>query len=202
MKPTFHFQFPPLWRSYAALEIRLSYWFATWITRLRFWPFISLSAGSYFQRNVIFKPFLWRDGRLRLVLKGRNIIGQGSVFQGSAPIEFGERSFCAGNCVFAANAGIRIGKDVMIADAVSIRDTDHGILAADRSMMDQDLVARPVTIEDDVWIGHGAIILKGINVGRGSVIAAGAVVTQDVGAGQIVAGVPAKPIGQRPLSTE
>lgn len=185
------------WRSYAALEIRLSYIIATWIARIRYWPFISISRRCYFQRNVIFKPYLWRAGRLRLVLKGHNIIGQGTVFQGSAPIEFGERSFCAGNCVFASNAGIKIGANVMIADAVSIRDSDHGFHHADRPMIDQELTVAPVTIEDDVWIGHGAIILKGVRVGKGSIVSAGAVVTKDVAPGEIVAGVPAKWIATR-----
>lgn len=186
------------WRIYAALEIRLSYFLATWITRLRFWPFLSIARGCYFQRNVIFKPFLWREGRLMLVLKGCNLIGQGTVFQGSAPIEFGTRSFCAGNCVFASNAGIKIGANVMIADAVSIRDTDHGFDDRDRPMIDQEIKSAPVTIEDDVWIGHGAIILKGVHIGRGSIVSAGAVVIRNVAAGEIVAGVPAKRIAMRP----
>ena len=187
----------PLWRSYAGLEIRLSYFISTWITRIRYWPFISLSRGSYFQKGIIFKAFLSRDGRLRLVLRGRNIIGHRTVFQGSATIEFGDRSFCAGNCVFAANAGIKIGRNVMIADAVSIRDTDHGFKSLDMPMIDQSTSTGAVTIDDDVWIGHGAIILKGVHIGKGSIVAAGAVVTKSVGAGEIVGGVPATRIGCR-----
>ena len=186
-----------IWRTYAAFEIRLSYLISTWIVKIRYWPFVSLSRGSYFQKGVIFKPFLWRDGRLALVLLGNNIIGHGSVFQGSSRIEFGERTFCAGNCVFASNAGIRIGRDVMIADAVTVRDTDHGFNDANKPMIEQEIIAKEIIIGDDVWIGHGAIILKGVHIGKGSVIAAGSVVTKDVAAGIIVAGVPAKQIGSR-----
>lgn len=186
-----------IWRSYAAFEIRLSYFISTWLVRIRYWPFVSLSRGSYFQKGVIFKPFLWREGRLSLVLQGNNIIGNGTVFQGSAIIEFGEQSFCAGNCVFASNAGIKIGSHVMIADAVTVRDTDHGFDDYDKPMMQQEISAKAVIIDDNVWIGHGVIILKGVHIGKGSVLAAGSVVTKDVTEGAIVAGVPAKQIGSR-----
>jgi acetyltransferase-like isoleucine patch superfamily enzyme len=186
-----------MWRIYAALEIRITYFISTWIVRIRYWPFITLSSGSYFQRGVIFKPFLWRDGRLSLALQGKNIIGNGTVFQGSARIEFGEQSFCAGNCVFASNAGIKIGRNVMIADAVTVRDTDHGFNDVNKPMIEQDIVAKAIIIDDDVWIGHGVIILKGVHIGKGSIIAAGSVVTKDVAAGVVVAGVPAKQIDSR-----
>ena len=55
----------------------------------------------------------------------------------------------------------------------------------------------PVTIGDDVWIGFGACVLPGVSVGRGSIVAAGAVVTKDVPDWTIVGGVPAKVIGSR-----
>jgi maltose O-acetyltransferase len=58
--------------------------------------------------------------------------------------------------------------------------------------------SRPVVIEDFVWIGSRATILSGVKLGRGSVVAAGAVVTRDVEPLQIVGGVPARPIGTRP----
>ncbi|MDX8389644.1 MAG: acyltransferase [Mariprofundaceae bacterium] len=140
---------------------------------------------------------MWRDGRLHVVLHGNNIIGNGAVFQGSATIEFGDRSFCAGNCVFASNAGITIGKNVMIADAVSIRDTDHGFEDLEKPMLEQEISTAAVTIDDDVWIGHGVVILKGVHIGKGSIIAAGAVVTKNIGVGEIVGGVPAKRISSR-----
>jgi galactoside O-acetyltransferase len=56
----------------------------------------------------------------------------------------------------------------------------------------------PIEIEDDVWIGAGAIVLPGVTVGRGAVIGAGAVVTRSVEALSIVAGVPAREIGKVP----
>ena len=85
----------------------------------------------------------------------------------------------------------------MIADQVSVRDSDHGFNNCDLPMMDQDILAEAVVIEDDVWVGHGAVILKGIRIGSGSIIAAGAVVTRDVPANMIVGGVPARVIASR-----
>jgi acetyltransferase-like isoleucine patch superfamily enzyme len=61
----------------------------------------------------------------------------------------------------------------------------------------QKHTSEPINIGNDVWIGANSTILKGVNIGDGAVIAAGAVVTKDVGAYTIVAGVPARKIGER-----
>jgi acetyltransferase-like isoleucine patch superfamily enzyme len=99
---------------------------------------------------------------------------------------------------------ITVGKRVVISYNVTIADSDfHPIdpVARKRDAMANapqgdrsqrpPYVTRPVTIEDDVWIGIGAIILKGVTVGRGARVGAGAVVTSDVPAGKMVAGNPA-----------
>ena len=145
----------------------------------------------------MFKPYVVEGQQLRLVLKGHNLIGHGSVFQGSSLIEFGEGTYCAGHCIIASNERVSIGKNVMIADMVSIRDTDHQVSQCDIPMVNQGIKTRPVIIEDDVWIAHGVIILKGVTVGTGSVLAAGSVVTRDVPPYAVVAGVPARVIRYR-----
>jgi maltose O-acetyltransferase len=61
------------------------------------------------------------------------------------------------------------------------------------------LVSRPVVIEDYVWIGTRAMVMPGVTIGRGAVVAAGAVVTKDVAPLEVVGGVPARPIGRRSL---
>jgi acetyltransferase-like isoleucine patch superfamily enzyme len=170
---------------------------ATVFTLIKFWPHIERSKKCWFQPGVLFKPYYGLPGTLKLVLKGKNLIGHNSVFQGSASIVFGQGTYCAGNCIFAANQGIEIGEKVMIADQVSIRDTDHVFSDTAKAMMDQGIITSPVFIEDDVWIGHGAIILKGVRIGRGSIVAAGAVVSRDIEQYSIVAGTPAKPISER-----
>lgn len=78
---------------------------------------------------------------------------------------------------------------------------DHNISVVGRYMFDvkekEDGDDLPVIVEDDVWIGTGEIIVKGVTVGRGAVVAAGSVVTRNVEAYSIVGGVPAKKIGKR-----
>ncbi|HVV94300.1 MAG TPA: acyltransferase [Hyphomicrobiales bacterium] len=81
---------------------------------------------------------------------------------------------------------IVIGHDVAIADHVTIRDTDDHHITGGRPM------TLPVRIGDHVWIGTRAIILKGVTIGDGAMVAAGAVVTRDVPPGMLVAGVPAR----------
>lgn len=175
-------------------------WATVW-TLVRYWPHIRRSRHCWFQSGVVFKPYYDLPGNLELVLKGGNLIGHNSVFQGSGPIVFGHGTYCAGSCVFAANQRIEIGEKVMIADQVSIRDTGHVFSDTGTAMKDQGITTSPVCIEDDVWIGHGAIVLKGVRIGRGSIVAAGAVVARDVEPYTIVGGVPAKPIGVRALAT-
>lgn len=84
---------------------------------------------------------------------------------------------------------ITIGDGVAIADGVLIRDTDdHDLLAEGYER------TQPVTIGDHVWIGQRATILKGVTIGDNAIVAAGAVVTRDVPANTVVAGVPARVI--------
>ncbi|MDB4196979.1 hypothetical protein N9777_01670 [Ascidiaceihabitans sp.] len=85
----------------------------------------------------------------------------------------------------------------MIAQYVTFRDTDHVFESTQLSMIDQGVVSQPIMVEDDVWLGHGAVILKGITIGHGAVVAAGAVVNKDVLPYNIVGGIPAKVLGTR-----
>ena len=95
-----------------------------------------------------------------------------------------------------ANAGlnlscfsaITIGRDVMISENVTLRDSDNHRVSGSSSPS----ATAPIRIGDAVWIGLNAVVLKGVTIGDGAVVAAGAVVTRDVPARAMVAGVPAR----------
>jgi acetyltransferase-like isoleucine patch superfamily enzyme len=101
-------------------------------------------------------------------------------------------------CQFAAFvAPIVIGREVQIAPLCAFYPYDHGF-AAGEPIARQPLRSRgAIVIEDDAWLGVGVTVLDGVRIGRGAVIAAGAVVTADVPAGAIAAGVPARVIRLR-----
>lgn len=139
-------------------------------------------------------------GRLRVILKGSNNLERGIVIKGTATVEIGARSYVGEYSVIGCNAGVRIGEDVMIAAAVTIRDTDHNFARLDIPMNRQGVTSEAISIGNDVWIGHGAAILKGVTIGDGAIIAAGAVVTSDVSSYDIVGGVPTRVIGKRTAS--
>ena len=95
--------------------------------------------------------------------------------------------------MFDASMSISVGAQCMIGPYCYITDHDHG--AGEQGPVSaQALVEAPVTVGDNVWIGAHAVILKGVSIGNNAVIGAGAVVTTDVGPGERVAGVPARPI--------
>jgi acetyltransferase-like isoleucine patch superfamily enzyme len=103
--------------------------------------------------------------------------------------------------VIAASEHIKIGQRVLCGANVTICDSDrHPIAAAQRQLppaaQQQVIQTAPICIEDDVFIGMNALILKGVTIGAGAVVAANSVVTSSVPAGAMVAGNPAKIIGE------
>jgi acetyltransferase-like isoleucine patch superfamily enzyme len=103
-----------------------------------------------------------------------------------ATIRIGNGTYLNRNVEIVAARSVTIGRDCKIARDVIVMDTDQHPLPG------AELVVRPVTIGDRVWIGARALVLKGVRVGDDAVIAAGSVVTRDVPARAVVAGVPAK----------
>jgi acetyltransferase-like isoleucine patch superfamily enzyme len=113
-----------------------------------------------------------------------------------AAIAIGAHSFVGFGAELDVALELRIGSHVLIAPGCFI--TDHGHAHRAGAPIDtQGNVARAVRIGDDVWLGAHAVVLPGVSIGDGAVVGAGAVVTRDVPAGAIVAGVPARVIRQR-----
>ena len=99
-------------------------------------------------------------------------------------------------CILASAKGIMIGDNVLIGEYTSIRDSNHKILKS-QLIKNQGLNSSEIIIEDDVWIGRGCVILKGVHIGKGSVIAANSVVNRSIPAYKIAGGNPAKIIKNR-----
>jgi acetyltransferase-like isoleucine patch superfamily enzyme len=104
--------------------------------------------------------------------------------------------------VFYAWQRIEIGDRVMVGADAMVYDSDfHSLNAEDRREGDKNAGVAPVVIGADVWLGARSIVLKGVTIGAGSVVAAGAIVTRDVPPGVIVGGVPAKVLGPAPTKS-
>lgn len=128
-------------------------------------------------------------------LGGRIEIGNCSLFPGvrfevwkGGEIVIQDGTYLNRNTEVIAGRSVRVGRDCMIARDVLIMDTDQHALPG------QELQVVPVVLEDRVWVGARAIILKGVTVGHDSVIGAGAIVTRSVPPYSVVAGPAARPI--------
>ena len=99
-------------------------------------------------------------------------------------------------CFLVSYSSLTIGDDCLIGEYVSIRDADHGTESA-APMRIQPHVSAPIVIGSNVWIGRGAVILKGVTIGNGAIVAANSVVNRDVLPNAIVGGVPARLLKMR-----
>lgn len=105
-------------------------------------------------------------------------------------LTLGDRVYLNAGCTVLDSAPVRIGAGSMLGPGVHIYCADHHRDAEKRRAGIER--ALPVTVGADVWIGGGAILLPGVTVGDGAIIAAGAVVSRDVAEGSRVAGIPAR----------
>ncbi|WP_428831981.1 acyltransferase [Ignavigranum ruoffiae] len=134
-------------------------------------------------------------GRRMLSYCGKNVnIEHGATFDPT--VELGDNSGIGINC--ALYGRVIIGNNVMMGPEVFIYTSNHNFADLSRPMCEQGHQAeQAVMIGDDVWIGSRVTILPGVKIGSGAIIGASAVVTKDVADYDIVAGNPAKVIGNR-----
>lgn len=141
------------------------------------------------------------------IISGKNFtFGRGTTFYAKDNIFIEDNVYIGKYCSIETNC--KIGKNVLIANHVGlIGKYDHNYEQIGTPIRQSDWIGddnykwkglgKQVIVEDDVWIGFGSIIFSGVKVGRGSIIAAGSVVTKDVDSYSIVGGIPAKKIGER-----
>jgi acetyltransferase-like isoleucine patch superfamily enzyme len=136
-------------------------------------------------------------GRNVTIKAGAIIVCSGVIKNMGIGLKVGNDSAIGSYSYIAAQGGIEIGSNVIIGPGVMIFSEDHNYSDEDEPIRLQGESREKVRIEDDCWIGGGATILKGVTVGRGSVIAAGAVVKNHVPAYSVVAGVPGRVVKHR-----
>lgn len=172
---------------------------------------IQLLMGAECGRGLVVthRAELLLHGPAPCVTIGDHVILDGSLeCYGAGTLTIGNHVFIGRSRVYAAHS-VHIGDYALVSDGVCIMDSDLHPLSAERRREIADATARrvfpdvyegvagaPVEIEPDVWIGYGAAVLKGVRVGRGAIVAAGAVITRDVPPWTVVAGAPATVIRQ------
>ncbi len=161
---------------------------------------IIYSVGSllpqYSLGHVWIVPKAIRALGARLILKkcGQNIdVGRNARL--STNVSIGDRSGIGERCYLQGR--IVIGNDVMMGPEVVMISSNHKYNRLDIPMNQQGEEELPIRIGNDCWIGFRSIILPGVRIGNGSIVAAGAVVTKNVPDGVVVAGVPARVIKKR-----
>ena len=176
------------------------YWKRWWLNQRNR---VEIGPNSWISRGVRF-DFLsdgfYRDG---LISIGRNCrLGIGTVLSPyGGKIELGENVFIGPYCVLYGHGGLKIGNGTMIAAHSVVVPTSHTFGAVGKHIREQPSQAVGITIAEDVWIGAGSCILDAVNIGCGSIVGAGSVVTRDVPPGVVVGGVPAKFLRSRSSET-
>ena len=112
-------------------------------------------------------------------------------------VEIGAKTVMGQECTISAYQQVRIGEQCVIADRAMFIDFDHGMVEVERPIRLQGIYKRDVEVGNNVWIGYGACILRGVSVGDNSVIGTNSVVTKDVPANAVVGGIPARIIRMR-----
>jgi acetyltransferase-like isoleucine patch superfamily enzyme len=125
-------------------------------------------------------------------------IGHGSkirVHEGEVSI--GAKTVMGQECTVSAYQSVSVGRECILADRVMLIDFDHGVTEVERPIRLQGIYKRDVRVGHNVWIGYGACVLRGVEVGDNSIVGTNAVVTKDVPENAVVAGLPARVIRMR-----
>lgn len=138
--------------------------------------------------------YLWND---HVSIGGGTHIYQGVTLWGPGKIQIGAHVEVGINTTIYASNHVSIGNNCLIAANCYIIDSNHGTSRNDMIQNQTFVCKGPVVLEEDVWLGAGAVVLSGVHIGRGAVIGAQALVNTDIPDYAIAVGVPAKVIGYR-----
>jgi len=144
------------------------------------------------------KVALQTGSRGRIELGRWSWLGHGSKLRcHEGVISIGAKTVLGQECTISAYQHVSIGRECVIADRVMLIDFDHGVVEVERPIRLQGIYKRDVRVGHNVWIGYGACVLRGVTIGDNAIVGTNAVVTRDVPANAVVAGVPARVMRMR-----
>ncbi|MDT8306181.1 MAG: acyltransferase, partial [Anaerolineae bacterium] len=164
--------------------------------RLRFAGNIHLGHGAYLDENTYLHatPGGIRIGANTIVMHGAVLHVYNFRAMPHSHITIGRDSLIGEYTVIRGQGGVTIGDRVYTSPFTQLIAVNHVFDDPTRPFVDQGITAQGIVVEDDVWLGANVVVTDGVRIGKGAVVAAGAVVTRDVPPHTVAAGVPARVI--------
>ena len=175
-------------RKYLRLLVRLAWWKLRLRRRLQLDGFAFIGPGVSLE---VGRGAVLRLGRWSWIGHGCKI----RVHEGEC--EIGAKSVLGQECTISAFQHVSVGRECILADRVMLIDFDHGVVEVERPIREQGIYKRDVRVGNNVWVGYGACFLRGATVGDNCVIGTNTVVTKDLPADAVAAGVPARILRMR-----
>ncbi len=177
---------------YFSIGFRVRYWF--WKTAIR-------SMGGKIGKNVKFYEGIRIVGNSQgAIVIGNDVRILRGVTMSTTPegrVQIGNGVHIGEGSVIYSGVGIRIGDNTIIGPQNIIVDLDHRFQDFSLPINQQGMIGKEVSIEEDVWIASRCVIIKGVTIGKGSVIAAGSVVNKSIPPYSVAAGIPARVLKKR-----
>jgi len=136
-------------------------------------------------------PGVSASGDVAVHLGSRVFLGRSGVFQGTGAISIGAGTYVGNFFDFNCRGRIEVGENCMFGNFVTLVDNNHGT-SPSRDMKEQPFEVKPIVVKRNCWLGEKCTVLAGVTIGENAIVAAGSVVTRDVPANAVVAGVPAR----------
>src|SRR4051812_5007415 len=126
-------------------------------------------------------------------------IGHGTKIRAhEGEVRIGAKTVLGQECTISSFQHVSIGRECIVADRVMLIDFDHGVVEVERPIREQGIYKRDVRVGNNVWMGYGACVLRGVTIGDNAIVGTSSVVTKDVPANAVVGGIPAKVLRMRP----
>lgn len=173
---------------YALLLLRLAWLKLRWRGRLQTDGIAFVCPGVTFE--------IGRDAKV--VLGRWSWLGHGTKVRAhEGEVRIGAKTVLGQECTISAYQHVSIGRECIVADRVMLIDFDHGVVEVERPIRLQGIYKRDVRVGNNVWIGYGAALLRGVTVGDNAIVGTSSVVTRDVAANAVAAGAPARELRRR-----